>query len=299
MKLQQYGLAAGVLLALLVTGCGGSSESGGPVGGSDNGGLPSSPATPATPVNAAFFCTFDTSPTDCGFQEQGRTARASIVGVGRDGDTAVRLHTQPGDNNVSGSGDMERNDLLLSQAESDVYEGREQWWAHSMMFPNDFAMPTWHVYVLADFHHSGPTGQANFMVLLRDNTWTFTGFGGPNVNGGQFRAVIGTPQKNVWYDFVYHIRWSSGPDGFFDAWVNGKRVLAHQGPTLYSGQGAYFKLANYHTPVCDPYPTCIGTQPPSSVIHDRVVRGHTALSVAPGPLEGVLALVNGVLTPVQ
>jgi hypothetical protein len=34
------------------------------------------------------------------------------------------------------------------------------------------------------------------------------------------------------------------------------------------------------------------------VIHDRVIRGTTALAVSSGPLEGVLTLVNGVLTPV-
>jgi hypothetical protein len=50
-------------------------------------------------------------------------------------------------------------------------------------------------------------------------------------------------------------------------------------------------------PVCDPYPACIGTHAPSSVIHDRIVRGTTALAVSSGPLEGVLGLVNGVLTP--
>jgi len=71
---------------------------------------------------------------------------------------------------------------------------------------------------------------------------------------------------------VYHVRWSSGSDGFFDAWVNGKRVLAHKGPTLYVGQGVYLKLANYHSPVCDPYPACVGTHKASSVIHDRVIR---------------------------
>jgi hypothetical protein len=46
--------------------------------------------------------------------------------------------------------------------------------------------------------------------------------------------------------------------------------LEHRGPTLYAGQGCYLKLANYHTPVCDPYPGCTG--PASSVIHDRVIR---------------------------
>jgi hypothetical protein len=282
MVLRQSALATSTLLALLLTACGGGG------GGAASG---------AAPAGATFFCTFDTSPTDCGFQEQGRVQRASLIGIGRDGGTAVRLRTEPGDNNVSGSGDMERNDLLLSQAESDVYEGREAWWAHSMMFPNDFAMPTWHAYILADFHHTGPTGQANFMVLFQNGTWSLTGYGGPGVNGGGFSAAIGTPQKNVWYDFVYHVRWSSGGDGFFRAWVNGVKKLDHRGPTLYSGQGAYFKLANYHTPVCDPYPGCTG--PGSSVIHDRVIRSNTPQAVSVGPLEGALELVNGVLTPIQ
>ncbi|MFL6579427.1 MAG: hypothetical protein ACJ8G2_01690 [Burkholderiales bacterium] len=36
-------------------------------------------------------------------------------------------------------------------------------------------------------------------------------------------------------------------DGFFQAWVNGKQVLDHSGPTLYEGQSVFLKLANYHS----------------------------------------------------
>jgi hypothetical protein len=36
--------------------------------------------------------------------------------LGRDGPSAVRLHTDPGDSNVAGSLENERNDLTLSQA---------------------------------------------------------------------------------------------------------------------------------------------------------------------------------------
>jgi hypothetical protein len=95
--------------------------------------------------------------------------------------------------------------------------------------------------------------------------------------------------RNVWYDFVYHVKWSSAGDGFFDVWVNGAKKLSHVGPTLFVGRGCYLKLANYHVP--------FGRA--SSVIHDRVIRGTTALAVAPAPLEGVLTLVNGVLTPIR
>ncbi len=257
--------------------------------------------------NVAFACSFVGEIFDCGLEEQAELpGRAEFTSIARDGAKGIRLHTEPGDNNVASSGEMERNDLWLSQAASDGYEGREAWWAHSVLFPDDFTVPTWESYVVFDFHNSGPgPWQANFMVTFQrqaDTTQpgllTLLGYGGVNSGDGPYQATVGEIRKNVWYDFVYHVRWSSGPDGFFDAWVNGKRVLSHQGPTLYAGQGVYLKLANYHNPVCDPSPACIGTHKASSVIHDRVLRASAPAAVADGPLEGVLDLVNGVLTSI-
>jgi hypothetical protein len=289
--------AATALLALLLTACGG--------GGEDANGSTASPVPPTTPPPpaSAFSCALLATPIDCVLKVQEKVAgRASIVGIGRDGGTALRLHTEPGDNNVASSGAMERTDVYLAHAGGAPImfnEGEEHWWAHSMMLPDDFALPTWQMYVLFDFHNSGASGQANFHVQLggpgnENGDMIFRGYGGSS--GGEFRATVGRPQKNVWYDFVYHVKWSSGSDGFFRAWVNGVKKLDHSGPTLYPGQGSYLKLANYHTPVCDPYPGCTG--PASSVIHDRVIRGTSPLAVSLGPLEGVLELVNGVLTPV-
>jgi hypothetical protein len=263
---------------------------------------PQSVAPPPDPAAGSFTCTFVAGPRDCGFQEQSSVpGRATLTRIARDGDTAALLRTEPGDNDVAGSGEMERNDLWLTQAQTDGYEGREQWWAHSIYLPDDFAVPTWHNYVFFDFHNSNTgAGQANFMVLNRNGVLTFQGYGGVTVDNrpvNGFSAPIGPIRKNVWYDFVYHVKWSSGSDGYFDAWVNGVKKLSHRGPTLYAGQGVYLKLANYHVPVCDPYPACIGTQAGSAVIHDRIMRGTNALSVSSGPLEGVLGWVNGVLTP--
>ncbi|HJR70087.1 MAG TPA: heparin lyase I family protein [Gammaproteobacteria bacterium] len=260
------------------------------------------PPPPPNPANVLFLCTFVTGPTDCGFQEHAKVAgRATLVSNARDGGTGVRLHTEPGDSDVTGSGQMERNDLWLTQAATDGYEGREQWWAHSLYLPDDFVIPTWHNYVFFDFHNTAlGDWQANFHVLNRNGILTFQGYGGvteSNQPVNPFSAPIGPIQKNVWYDFVYHVKWSSGSDGYFDAWVNGVKKLSHRGPTLYAGQGVYLKLANYHVPVCDPYPACIGTHAGSSVIHDRIVRGSAPLAVSLGPLEGVLDLVDGVLTP--
>lgn len=234
---------------------------------------------------------FTSSPLSGGaFTLQARDPSRAMIVPTRNGRMGVQLTTLPGDNNIAGSGEMERCDLMLSQELSDGYEGHEAWWAHSIYLPDNWQAPTWHSYVLFDFHNTTPgPGQANMMVNFRrrgdadPGILQFSEYGGDVNTAGHYAADIGTEavpvEKNIYYNFLYHVRWSSSSDGFFDAWVNGVRKLSHQGPTLYAGQGVYLKLANYHNPVCDPYPTCIGTHSASSVIHERIRRGATRESV--------------------
>lgn len=207
-------------------------------------------------------------------------SRVSVVGK------AVRLETKPGDNNIFGSGAMERCDLSLSQALTDGFEGREAWWHQEILFPDDFQQPRWYRYVIFDFHHTGPTGQANFHLGFErgpldidTGRFGFQGFGGVQ-DQGKYGAIITSDMvaRNRWIAFDYHVRWASDASGFFDAWVNGKNYLRHKGPTLYQGQGVYLKLANYHVPVCDPYPACVGTHKASAVMHAEVRRGKTSMA---------------------
>lgn len=242
-----------------------------------------------------FSCLFTDLPRTCGFAEQSKGAgRVSLVHVA--GMNGVRLHTRPGDSHVHGSRTAERSDLQLSQQASDCFEGRKHWWAHSVLFPDDYVAPPestathWHFGVVADFHNTAPgAGQANFQVNAMPASAISpdrpTGLGFQIAYGEQQRpslyyAPIGPVVKNAWYHFVYHVQWSAAADGYFDAWVNGVQKMAYRGPTLYPGQGCYFKLANYHS--------AFGR--PSSVIHARVVRGATPGAVSAGPLEGILHL---------
>jgi hypothetical protein len=227
-----------------------------------------------------FFCSFETSPTDCGFFEQAKVrGRATLVDVARAGTKGVRLHTEPGDSNVNGSGDRERNDLALSQSASDCYEGRSAWWASSLLFPSDFIVPESGLFW--DFHQTGSSGQANFQLRVTPEGMRFEGGGGATVqtsaaSPGRYLTPFWPLVKNQWYDLVLNVKWSSGSDGFMFAWVNGVQRLAFHGPTLYAGQGCYLKLANYHT--------ATGA---SAVIHDRVIRGTSASAVSLTPLQGL------------
>jgi len=230
-------------------------------------------------TQAAFECDFSGPGLGCGFRLQARSdQRAALEKMGRDGKRVLRLRTEPGDDHIVGSGDMERSDVYLSQEDTGCYEGREQWWQHSLLFPDDFAMPTWQMYVVFDFHGTGSGPQANFHLnfapqkdLALPGNLIFRGYGGTAANNwGEYKAVIGPVRKQAWYDFAYYVRWSSGEDGFIEGWVNGEHKLSHHGPTLFKGEGCYLKLANYHTPVCNPFPGCRG--PASSVIHGPLRR---------------------------
>jgi hypothetical protein len=188
----------------------------------------------------------------------------------------LKLTTLPGDSNVHGSGTWERNDVMLSPAADYCNNGQTEWWAHSVLFPSDYVVPK-DGGVVMDFHHNGSGGNANFHFNAMPTGLRMHGFGGNASSPQEYKVELGAVTRNVWYDLVYNVKWSSGSDGYMVAWMNGKKVLTYNGPTLYSGVSCYLKLANYHDP--------LGTS--SSIIHDRVVRGTTAAAVAIGPLEGV------------
>src|SRR6184192_469545 len=258
---------------------------------------PPQPARAQISPNAVWSCEFTNSPTDCGlYLEAAASTRAALVGPGRDGPTAVQLTTQPGDINIAGSGSNDRADLVLARSSTYCNQGQDEWWAHSLMFPPGYVPPpvasvcNWGA--LFDFHNSSPGGgQPNFMVYATPTGLELHMAGGANTvnlpsDPGYYSIAIGPITKNVWYDFVYHVKWSSGSDGLFQAWLNGRQVMNYSGPNLYVGQSCYLKLANYHTP--------LGV--PISVIHSRVVRGATQADVqlpsSPGPKVAVPNVVG-------
>ena len=238
-----------------------------------------------------FSCSFERPWGECGFGEQAKAqGRVSLVEVaGRKG---LRLLTLPGDSHIAGSHHAERTDVALSRQATDCEEGREHWWAHSILFPDDYVDPpmstesSWNWGVVFNFHNSHPgAGQANFQINAMPRSAIAadrpTGLGFQVAHGEQrrpttYRVPIGPVVRNRWYDFVYHIRWTAQADGYIDAWVNGELVMRYRGPTLYPRQGCYLKLANYHT--------AFGK--PSAVIHARVLRGSSEAAVSPARLSG-------------
>ena len=46
------------------------------------------------------------------------------------------------------------------------------------------------------------------------------------------RVILEDSRTDVWHEFIFHIRWSFGRDGFFRVLQNGKMVMNYNGPTM-------------------------------------------------------------------
>ena len=218
----------------------------------------------------SWSCDFEG--TYCGMQEQSKVEpehRSRFVSTARDGRQAIELNTQPGDDQVHGGGDWERDDLELAPSPEYCNEGQDEWWAVSVLFPDGYEATTGLGEVM-DFHQNGSGGAPNFNVMAEPDGLRLDGYYGDLKNPGEYKVELGRIRRNVWYDFVYHVKWTAGEGGLFIAWLNGEQVLVHHGPTLYPGLSCYFKLANYHSP----------SPRPSAIIFDRLIRGTSAEAVA-------------------
>ena len=213
------------------------------------------------------------------FLQAKHPSRATLVQAG--GRSAVRLLTMPGDSNVNGSGEAERCDLRLPNDLSDAREGQAWWFKHSVWFPTDYvdqpqSNGTWHWGSVMNWHDDADDGSSQGPAQLmnmprtaisadRPTGLVYQMYGG--APGGKMlrEYAVGPIERNKWYDFIYHIKWTSTPTGFYDAWLNGKPIFACSGPTLIIGHGAYLKLANYHT----------AHGKPSAVLHGPATRAKT------------------------
>jgi hypothetical protein len=196
-------------------------------------------------------------------------SRASIVtSPVRQGRYAVRLQVLPGDTNVASSGDNgERADLLITDEETGAFEGQEAWYAWSTYFPDDYhpaPNSAWNIFL--DFHNDGG-GQANFNFEVNTKptppVLELRAYGGQQDQNEEL-TTLAPLRLDHWYDFVLHVGWSASADrGFDELYLNGKRVIPrHARPTLYAGQNAYLKVANYR------YESSL----PSAIVEDGVRR---------------------------
>ncbi len=181
--------------------------------------------------------------------QQEAAGRATIVSSpSRQGHYAARYEVDPGDNNVAGSGSGERTEALLDQVTTDGYSGREQWWAWSTYWDPTFQSTTSGWNYFTQFHHTGTTGQASVAWASPGNTILMRVCDGDtSAPTCRYWTLDSNRQNGRWYDFVFHVKWSSDSTvGFIEMWENGNKIVPlTQLATLYAGQAVYLKQGYY------------------------------------------------------
>jgi polysaccharide lyase-like protein len=107
-------------------------------------------------------------------------------------------------------------------------------------------MGAWNIFT--QFHNTGTTGQANVHFAIVDRKTVGLRVDGGNVRNPREKSfALARFAPGRWYDFVFHVKWSSNPKvGFVEVWVNRAKVLKKKTlATLYAGQGVYLKQGFY------------------------------------------------------
>jgi Polysaccharide lyase len=178
----------------------------------------------------------------------------------RKGRYAVRVTLAPGDIAAS----KERAELKVGDKDLERVrggQGGEMWYGWSVLIPADYADPPGDQFqILAQWHHRPPetaqpgarsrvTGPPPLTLhfTLHQGRHVLSLFGRPSP-GAERRTLGARPvRKGAWIDLVFHIRWSTGSDGFVEAWLDGTPFTRGKvyGPTLYKPVSNYLRLGLY------------------------------------------------------
>ena len=138
--------------------------------------------------------------------------------------------------------------------------GKEYWYGFSILLPEDYRpdriweiVAQWHA--VPDFD-AGENWRNPVMALSTTNGhWSWvsrwdakrnTFASGKRQYGGTRDFDLGPYRTGVWTDWVIHLKWSYGPDGFLKVWKDGQVVIDVAGPNAFNDEhGPYFKMGLY------------------------------------------------------
>lgn len=245
----------------------------------------------AAPRRGVWFCgDFETGGLEGWAWDIGRAEAAVVVREPvRRGRYAVRITLIPGDSAAS----KERAELKVRNKEIERFRGthgREMWYGWSLFLPAEYAHPPGKQFqILGQWHHrplkaappggggrSRVTGPPPLTVhLTSQNRRDFLMLVGHSAPQPPARTLGIQPiRRGAWNDLVFHVKWSTGPDGFVEAWVNGRPWTQKKmyGRTLYSSVSNYLRLGLYRAK---------GVTTTNHVYYDEIRIGDSYQAVAP------------------
>ena len=137
--------------------------------------------------------------------------------------------------------------------------GSEYWYGFSSLFPKDWK-PDTQSELFAQFHASADTGEkarppilalyiygSQYTIKKRWDT-------NENSNRSDLNGANSTklwkenvaPDAGKWVDWVFHVKWSFGKDGFIEVWKNREKIVSDLG--YNDRRGPYFRFGPYKWP---------------------------------------------------
>jgi hypothetical protein len=161
----------------------------------------------------------------------------------REGRYAIKVTVRQGDDPIHSGGN--RNELFYNSYDP---LGSEYFYAWSTMFDSSFpSYPSWQLFT--QWHQQADCCGSPPVQFYVNGETVYLEIGG---NG---RRMWSTPLvRGVWYDFVFHVKWSDNPNvGFVELYLNGDLVLPRMMvATNMPGQRNYLKQGLYRNQVIAP-----------------------------------------------
>lgn len=246
--------------------------------------------TAARPDGVWFRGDFETGGLDGWVWDRPRLDSIQVVTQPvRKGRHAVRVTLAPGDIAAS----KERAELKVGDREIERVhgsQGGEMWYGWSVLIPADYADPPGEQFqILAQWHHrpaegakpgeershhvTGPPPLTLHLDFYEHrHLLSLIGRTSPK----EPRRTLGARpiRKGAWIDLVFHVRWSTGSDGFVEAWMDGQPLTPGKvrGATMYSSASNYLRLGLYRGK---------GVPTTNHVFFDEVRIGDSYQAVAP------------------
>lgn len=135
---------------------------------------------------------------------------------------------------TTGTNPNDRAELVATQAESGGYPGQTWWYGWWTYFPGP-PQAWW---------HAGGDWNDITQFFSTDNVPSQLTIGIDAANRRspaiyaegiplRRKRILASLRYGHWFHFLVHARWSTGPDGFVEMWLDGRNVIRRlQGPTL-------------------------------------------------------------------
>src|SRR5690606_2504214 len=98
----------------------------------------------------------------------------------------------------------------------------EGWYSFGLYLPSDGFMPDDDEEILSQWHDSGSPYLS--LRVVKDRF---------KFKSDKENVDIDQVTKDVWHQFVFHIRQSTGSNGLVEVWHNGEKVVSRTGKTAH------------------------------------------------------------------